>query len=595
MKIKIQCSDTFLVLSNVFSSSPESVREVLAEFITSVNFNMRLGQFIIDYRDGEILFESELPLEGVSNNEDLAELIVPLIHGNIATHRRHVAALTAIIEKGVTVETAIKMVAKGDEIEEMKSIISALNEMKLEASPRNQASNAGKGDAPGAMMDSPSSQLSSPRGYSEDNKRSYLDVRKFTQVVGELGKGGMGAAYHCIYAASDVVVKEVLDEDNLQRFIEEINLQSKINHQNLVSVIGIIRAKVQQFNVNGQTSFRILPDNSSWLMVIQYCAKGSLSKWLSEVKNGLRPFDEVLAVRIVEEVALGMAMLHDRQILHNDLKPDNVFLNEDYHALVGDFGLAVKLKRRLNIEAMVSAFQTTFKGAGTLYYIAPECFTQRVVSRASDVFSFAIILHNVFVTQCELETYDQHAILNNGNVLQFNRIFVEKLTTGGIRPYLPAQTQSPLSPMVKNVIFPLMMRCWDADPKQRPKFEDIAVILRDLRMKISAAAQRPLIMLPSALPEINSPPSFVRGVSAGTPATNAGTGGAPFSPPGEDGNFVLVNVVAQIKTELKIDANTRMDEALLQAAEILGITEDCAALTRAKDKASLIAKELGIM
>lgn len=263
-------------------------------------------------------------------------------------------------------------------------------------------------------------------------------------------------------------------------FLEEIQVQSRINHPHLVSVIGVAKANIVCSESPQQ--YELVPDDRNLMLVAQYCAGGSLRDYLKLIRTKQRPFDEAVCLRIVHEIAMGMAMLHDGKIIHMDLKPGNIFLTENTQAMVGDFGLATEVNVQMGVANTLDSMMTgfvNFKG-GTLYYLPPECFTVHKMTKAADVYAYAIILHNVFVTQDEDQTYDAKEILGGEIPTKFNQLLVEKVC-GGLRPDLPFRTKVKLTVETQQKVYDLMTRCWSESPKDRPRFEAIAKELRKFR------------------------------------------------------------------------------------------------------------------
>jgi len=114
-------------------------------------------------------------------------------------------------------------------------------------------------------------------------------------------------------------------------------------------------------------------------LALEYCAGGTLDQLLLE--RGRLPAD--VALRLVHEVAMGLAHTHERHVLHRDVKPANVFLGGDGHAKLGDFGTGTF--QALDTEERV----------GTAFYMAPEVFEGRSTSVRSDVYSLGVLAYEV--------------------------------------------------------------------------------------------------------------------------------------------------------------------------------------------------------
>jgi hypothetical protein len=146
----------------------------------------------------------------------------------------------------------------------------------------------------------------------------------------EIGKGGFGRVYEGILEDDTLVAVKCLVNESRQgqaEFCAEIGTTSSINHSNLVRLHGIC--------VEGQ--HRIL--------VYEFMANGSLDRWLFDSDKWL---DWKTRYSIALDTARGLAYLHEEsrlRILHLDVKPQNILLDEDFKAKVSDFGMARCLKR----------------------------------------------------------------------------------------------------------------------------------------------------------------------------------------------------------------------------------------------------------
>lgn len=612
VKITISPALLVMVLSTYHRSSPVQSRNALVEVVTRANYGLRIGQFILDYRDGEMMFQSEVPLSTALSVENMIEVLAPVVAANIQTHQKYLPAFQAILrDNSKSVDGAIAIVegdgSGGDAVRLLRQLIQQQAEQQQ------------------------------PQ-HHQQHQNSILDTNKLTRVISKLGQGGMGAAYHCIYAQNDVVVKEVLAGGDMTRFLSEINIQLTIHHPNLVGVIGVAHARIMPSDDHHSSTYRIEEDATRWVMITQYCAKGSLNDWLKRCKVSSH-FNEFLAVRFMEEVALGMAILHDRNIVHMDLKPDNIFISADNRAMVGDFGLATHLNsssRKLNCSDIMATLTTKFEG-GTLFYIDPDCFEKGTATRYADVYSFAIILHNVFITQSDDETYNALDVLGpEGQINRFVELFHRKVRDG-LRPKLTPPSSSSaaaLSERTRGVVCELMVACWAKNPRDRPKFEDIVVTLRALRESLEDSQDDAGIVERSGRKEIIKPKEewipleqnvtqlissnsdmFASLSLAPAPAKERVTGdwrppspppaAAPVMPPAAlevvapapvvaVPPFQLIPAVNAIKAALSLDASMKLSDTLEEAARILGIEEEISALKTAREKAVRIKTELGV-
>lgn len=134
------------------------------------------------------------------------------------------------------------------------------------------------------------------------------------------------------------------------------------------------------------------PTGAGAYLALEMCPGGTLDQLLLE--KGRLPLR--VAVRLVEDVAEGLAYSHAAKVLHRDVKPANVFLTEDGRAKLGDFG--------------TGSFMTDPSGerVGTAFYMAPELFEGKPSSAMSDVYSLGVLAFEVLTGERPFrgETYE---------------------------------------------------------------------------------------------------------------------------------------------------------------------------------------------
>jgi len=203
---------------------------------------------------------------------------------------------------------------------------------------------------------------------------SYSDIRKITRgFKDKLGEGGFGTVYKGKLRSGCFAAVKLLGKSkaNGQDFINEVATIGRIHHTNVVQLIGFCaegskRALVYDFMPNGSLDSHI------------FSREGSISlSWqkLHQISLG---------------VARGIDYLHlgcDMQILHFDIKPHNILLDENCTPKVSDFGLARLYPMNGSITSLTAA-------RGTIGYMAPELFYKNIgrVSYKADVYSFGKLL-----------------------------------------------------------------------------------------------------------------------------------------------------------------------------------------------------------
>nr|XP_024928530.2 G-type lectin S-receptor-like serine/threonine-protein kinase SD2-5 [Ziziphus jujuba var. spinosa]XP_048328196.1 G-type lectin S-receptor-like serine/threonine-protein kinase SD2-5 [Ziziphus jujuba var. spinosa] len=198
---------------------------------------------------------------------------------------------------------------------------------------------------------------------------SFEDLKAMTQNFhNKLGEGGFGTVFEgTLSNGMKVAVKRLDGSRQIKKsFLAEVATIGSIHHVNLVRMIGFCAEK------------------SDRLLVYQYMPNGSLDKWIFHKTYGLL-LSWQQRKKIILDIAKGLSYLHEdcrQKIIHLDIKPENILLDEDFNGKLSDFGLS-KL-----IERDQSQVVTTMRG--TPGYLAPEWLGSAITEKV-DVYSFGIV------------------------------------------------------------------------------------------------------------------------------------------------------------------------------------------------------------
>jgi hypothetical protein len=187
-----------------------------------------------------------------------------------------------------------------------------------------------------------------------------------------------------------------------------------------------------------------------------------------------KPFELDIAVDIMLQIAEGMQYLHDKQIVHRDLKSPNILVDPVdcsgkvyLRVKVADFGQA-------KIKAASATYSLQSKNVGTTLWMAPELLTSSDKRESSEPtpqelrYPFMVDVYSYAITCSEILTGDLPF-----NELQETLSNLRERVKDGFRPQLPAS--------VPPCLVSLIQRCWDAEASKRPKFSEICVELRHLK------------------------------------------------------------------------------------------------------------------
>ncbi|XP_013731657.2 LEAF RUST 10 DISEASE-RESISTANCE LOCUS RECEPTOR-LIKE PROTEIN KINASE-like 2.4 isoform X2 [Brassica napus] len=209
--------------------------------------------------------------------------------------------------------------------------------------------------------------------YNPLKKYSYAQVTRITKSFAEVvGKGGFGTVYRGTLCDGRIVAVKVLKDSkgNGEDFLTEVATISQTSHVNIVTLLGFCS------------------EGSKRAIIYEFLGNGSLDKFISSKTTVDMDWPTLYGIAL--GVARGLEYLHHgcrTRIIHFDIKPQNILLDDNLCPKVADFGLAKLCERK---ESILSLLDTR----GTIGYIAPELFSRMYgrVSHKSDVYSYGMLV-----------------------------------------------------------------------------------------------------------------------------------------------------------------------------------------------------------
>ncbi|XP_028288042.1 receptor-interacting serine/threonine-protein kinase 3-like [Parambassis ranga] len=281
--------------------------------------------------------------------------------------------------------------------------------------------------------------------YSEDLEKQEL-----------IGSGGFGDVYKARHKGLgfDVAVKkprQAVGPDSSLFMQSEAALNKEADHMSKVSCEFVLRIYGIYLEKSGGGNYMQKG------IVMEFMQRGSIQT-LQKDLSGPPPWP--LAFRLAHQVALGINFLHEKRLIHHDLKPSNVLLDKDLNAKLADFGLA-----RDSTSAMISSEELVKEIGGSYKYMPPEAFHLSYnPCRAFDSYSYGILLWSIFTAK---EPYP-------GKNYTLVEVMITKDEKNVQRPPCDELELIAVNGMTEMVA--LMKRCWDKEPRKRPQFKECCEI-----------------------------------------------------------------------------------------------------------------------
>ncbi|KAL4611881.1 hypothetical protein ACB092_08G157900 [Castanea dentata] len=320
----------------------------------------------------------------------------------------------------------------------------------------------------------PSSNLLARTTYSDPSSRSeaegwsvyfgvpvfsYNELEKATNnfhVEKELGNGGFGTVYHGkLHDGREVAVKRLYGHNyrRVEQFINEVEILTRLRHKNLVSLYGCTSRCSREL-----------------LLVYEYIPNGTVADHIHghQAKPGSITWPTRMSIAI--ETACALAYLHASDIIHRDVKTNNILLDDNFCVKVADFGLSRLFPN--DVSHVSTAPQ------GTPGYVDPEYRQCYQLTSKSDVYSFGVVLMELISSLPAVDVFRHKHEINLAK-LAVNKI--EKCAFHElIDPHLGFESDERVRTMTI-LVAKLAFQCLQQDKEMRPSMDEVLEALKKIQ------------------------------------------------------------------------------------------------------------------
>ncbi|KAJ9189373.1 hypothetical protein P3X46_000677 [Hevea brasiliensis] len=269
-----------------------------------------------------------------------------------------------------------------------------------------------------------------------------------------LGRGGFGKVYKGRLADGSLVAIKRLKEERTQggelQFQTEVEMISMAVHRNLLRLRGFCMTPTER------------------LLVYPFMVNGSVASCLRERQESQPPLDWPIRRRIALGAARGLAYLHDHcdpKIIHRDVKAANILLDEEFEAVVGDFGLA-KLMDYKDTHVTTAV-------RGTIGHIAPEYLSTGKSSEKTDVFGYGVMLLELITGQ---RAFDLARLANDDDVMLLDWV-KGLLKEKRLETLVDSDLQGNYVNDEVEQLIQVALLCTQSSPMERPKMSEVVRML----------------------------------------------------------------------------------------------------------------------
>ncbi|XP_022024081.2 LEAF RUST 10 DISEASE-RESISTANCE LOCUS RECEPTOR-LIKE PROTEIN KINASE-like 1.1 [Helianthus annuus] len=293
-------------------------------------------------------------------------------------------------------------------------------------------------------------------GVSVFSYTELEDATKNFDPSHELGDGGFGAVYYGkLQDGREVAVKKLYENNykRVQHFMNEVEILTKLRHPHLVLLYGCTSRHSREL-----------------LLVYEYIPNGTVADHLHGEQANPSLLTWPIRIKIAIETASALAYLHASDIIHRDVKTNNILLDQNFCVKVADFGLSRLIPN--NVTHVSTAPQ------GTPGYLDPQYHQRYQLTDKSDVYSFGVVLIELISSMAPLDLNRSQDDISLAN-LALNRI-----KASAIDQLIDPVLESNSNPEIKNMITSvaeLAFRCLQYHSEMRPTMHEVLDVLMEIQ------------------------------------------------------------------------------------------------------------------
>ncbi|PPR81089.1 hypothetical protein GOBAR_AA39625 [Gossypium barbadense] len=272
----------------------------------------------------------------------------------------------------------------------------------------------------------------------------------------QLGEGGFGTVYYGVLRDGRVVAVKRLYENNLKRvdqYMNEIEILTLILHPYLVKLYGCTSRRSREL-----------------LLVYEYIPNGTVADHLHGKRSNSGLLTWHVRLRIAIETATALAYLHRKEIIHRDVKSNNILLDKNFHVKVADFGLSRLFPN--DVTHVSTAPQ------GTPGYVDPEYHQCYHLTEKSDVYSFGVVLVELISAKKAVDISRHRHDINLANMA------ISRIQNQALHELVDPSLGFENDFVVKNTVTAvagLAFRCLQQERDMRPSMEGVLEALEEIK------------------------------------------------------------------------------------------------------------------